>query len=398
MKIAVIAGFYSEGMGYSENCLPKFLALAGHEVHVVASNLNVYANAPDYDTTYQSFLGPPEVPVGSTTNDVGVTVHRLPARMIGHHVWHAGIIAKIRELKPDVVHLMEIASIPAFMLAPMKPMLGYKMFAESHQHMSVLNPVLKTKGPSVGKLAYTLTRTLPTFLASCAVEKCYAISPDCAETARRYYGVPADKIVLQHLGSDTERFHPPESDADIADRLALREQLGFAENDIVAVYTGRFSSGKDPLLLAKAIARLRARGLPFRGLFVGAGPQHQEIAATEGCVIRSFMTHHDLARHYRASDIAVWPKQESMSMLDAGATGLPVVVCDTMGEPERVEGSGRMFREDDASALAQVLADLSDPVERQRLGAVGRAKMERSFSWSKIARELADDFSASLRP
>lgn len=57
MKIAVVTTFYSEGMGYTENCLPKALVELGHEVDVITSNLNVYGNDEDYKETYEAFLG-----------------------------------------------------------------------------------------------------------------------------------------------------------------------------------------------------------------------------------------------------------------------------------------------------------------------------------------------------
>jgi hypothetical protein len=44
MKIAVVSIFYSEGMGYSENCLPRALAALGHEVHLITTVFNVYGN------------------------------------------------------------------------------------------------------------------------------------------------------------------------------------------------------------------------------------------------------------------------------------------------------------------------------------------------------------------
>ncbi len=58
MKIVIVSSFYSEGMGYSENNLPKALASLGHEVHVITSNLNVYGTSSDYPKNYESFLGP----------------------------------------------------------------------------------------------------------------------------------------------------------------------------------------------------------------------------------------------------------------------------------------------------------------------------------------------------
>ena len=64
LKIAIVSGFYSEGMGYSENCLSKALAKLGHDVHVVTSTYNVYGSEPLYDADYREFLGPATTAVG----------------------------------------------------------------------------------------------------------------------------------------------------------------------------------------------------------------------------------------------------------------------------------------------------------------------------------------------
>ena len=73
-------------------------------------------------------------------------------------------------------------------------------------------------------------------LASLAVTKCYAISPDCAEVATRFYGVRDAKVTIHSLGTDTDLFHPAETDDDRSNRQALRQSLGFGDDDIVCVY------------------------------------------------------------------------------------------------------------------------------------------------------------------
>ena len=57
MRIVVITDWYSEKMGYIENCLPKTLAELGHNVHVVSSTAQVYYNDPFYEKTYAHYLG-----------------------------------------------------------------------------------------------------------------------------------------------------------------------------------------------------------------------------------------------------------------------------------------------------------------------------------------------------
>ena len=125
------------------------------------------------------------------------------------------------------------------------------------------------------------------------------------------------KFFLQPIGTDTDLFRPAETEFELSDRLKMRRQLGYSDNDIVCVYTGRFLEGKNPLLLAKAIKHLASANLPFHGLFIGDGSQINEILDCPNVKVIPFMKRKDLADYYRLAYIAVWPTQESLSMLDA---------------------------------------------------------------------------------
>ena len=384
-------------MGYSQNCLSRALAKLGHDVHVVTSTYNMYGNEPMYDATYREFLGPPQTRAGMRVID-GYTVHRLEATLVSTYVSISGLNATIRELAPDIVHSLEIASLETFKLAALKPFARFKLFTETHQTLSVMRPYMRQKnGHYLKRAAYRLTRTLPSFLGSLTIEACYAVTPDCHEVARRFYGVPASKLKLLSLGADTDTFHPVDTAEDRESRNAVRANLGYSADEIVCVYTGRFTKDKNPLVLAQAIDALAGTDPRYKGLFIGDGEQKPAIAACRNVILLPFMTHLELAKHYRAADIGVWPRQESMSMIDAAASGVPIVVSNRIGEPGRVTGNGKMYQENDTNDLMAVLRSLSNADERRAYGAVGRRKIIEGFSWNSFARIVEADFASSIQ-
>lgn len=396
MKIVIVSTFYSEGMGYSENCLSKALAKLGHEVHVVTSTYNVYGNEPLYDVTYREFLGPRQVEAGSRVID-GYTLHRLDANLLSGYVNIKRLNAKVRQLDPDIVHSLGLGSLQTFKLATMKPFGRFKLFAETHQTMSVMRPYMRhPNGKWIKRAAYRMTRTLPSFLASLTIEACYAVTPDCGEVARRFYGMPASKVKLLSLGADTDMFHPAETPEERETRRIVRARLGYGADDIVCVYTGRFTEDKNPLVLAKAIDALVDNDPRYKGLFIGDGVQNAEIAACRNTTVLPFMTHGKLAQHYRAADIGVWPCQESMSMIDAAASGVPIVVSNRIREPGRVTGNGMMYEENDVDSLVAVLSRFGNADDRHAYGSIGRRKMLEGFSWNSFARTVEADFVASI--
>ncbi len=208
----------------------------------------------------------------------------------------------------------------------------------------------------------------------------------------------AHKASLCTLGVDTDLFHPAEDEAARQARAQLRETLGFAPSDIICIYTGRFSKDKNPLCLAQAIDVLTKQGESFRGLFVGNGPP-AEVAAIRtcaGCTIHPFVPVRELPPLYRAADIGVWPQQESTSMLDAAAAGLPIVISDRVKALERVQGNGLTYHEGDPQDLARALQRLRDEDMRRQLGRAGAAKIAAEYSWLAIARRRVADYEAAL--
>ena len=152
---------------------------------------------------------------------------------------------------------------------------------------------------------------------------------------------------------------------------------------------------KNPLLLAKAIQRLRGEGRNFKGLFIGDGVQRAEIEKYADCVVLDFMRFNDLGDYYRSVDIAVWLTNESTSMLDAAACGVPIVVSDRIYQ-DHVTGNGMTYAMNDLASLCATLCALEDEVTRRILGNAGAHKMHSRFTWNLAARVRLRDFSRAL--
>lgn len=397
MKIVILSNWFSERMGYIENCLPKSLAKLGHEVHVVASTAQVYYNSPDYSTVYEPFLGKNIQKEGVKTVD-GYTLHRIPFRNIDNKVCFKKLGEKLKEINPDVVQVFDAFSFTSLQATYYKVLLGYKLFTANHTVASVFPLFQEGRKSILHKFWFFVTRTVPGKIISWFTSRCFPATIDALDIAVKYYGVPVEKVKLASLGVDTDFFCPAGTNsATLRERESKRRELGFSETDIVCIYTGRFTEGKNPLCLAQAINKLAEAGEPFKALFMGNGSQIEEIKKMKGCIIHQFVPYHELPAYYALADIGCWPKQESTSMIDAAACGLPIVISNRVQATERVEGNGLTYIENDFNDLAAVILKLKDNKLRNDLGAFGVSKIQSTFSWDKIAKERIEDYKLFLK-
>ena len=396
MKIVFIVDWHSEKMGYSDNFMPASLARLGHEVHLITTNHQVYFNSVNkgfYKETLESFLGPGVVPVGySFTN--GVHVHRLKGIEFRKKLYPFGLIKLLRKLRPDVVQSGEFISWQTYVSAALKPFLKFCLFIECHTHASVFPPA-RGKSSFRERIFWNLfSKTTGKYLNN-VIAKSFPISTDAAEIVEKFYGIDIGKIEVRSLGVDTHLFVPANTDHLQKERLVTRNKFGYNTGDVVCIYTGRITREKNPLLLAQAVEILIGEGLPYRSFFLGSGPKDYSliIQNTIGAHLVDYVTTLEIPKYYQMSDIAVWPAQESTSQLDALGCGLPLVLGSKVKVIERVERNGLLYKEGDASSLADALRTLQDPKVRKEMGELSRHKAEEIFSWDSIGRKYERDYS-----
>jgi len=395
MVIAIINDWFSENMGYAENYLPVSLSRLGAEIHVLTSDLQVYAtNIELYKRTYESFLGPPQVPTGEKKLN-NFILHRLPHYITNYGIGLENLFHKLKDLKPHIVYLFEINLETTLQIVEYQSLLQYKIFTESRLHLSIYTP------------PKTITAKIHNYLAQrpkwkkigLHFEKCYPLAPDVLYVICKYFGQDKNKCFLSSLGVDTDNFKPIQSEKQKVDRQKLRRKLGYGENDIVCLYTGKFTKDKGTLILAQAINYLHKIGKKnFNGLFVGSGDKYLEndIKSSFGCTIHPFVQSKELVKVYHAADIGVWPKQESTSQLDAAACGLPIIISSNVEDTQRINGNGLSYSHEDPIDLANKILSIEEVSLREELGKNGAEKIKQFYSWDYIAQQRMDDFKKAL--
>jgi glycosyltransferase involved in cell wall biosynthesis len=199
-----------------------------------------------------------------------------------------------------------------------------------------------------------------------------------------HYGLPAGNVTT--LLNSIEL--PPAARG--SSRDSVRAEFGIPGNAPLAGIVARISDDKGHADVIEAMAHATAAVPEARLLIVGDGPSRAEI---EGLVSARNLSNRtvfsgrrrDVARLLSALDVFIHPSRRDpcpLAVLEAAATGLPVVAYADGGIPELVlgGGTGLLVPSGDRAALGRALAELlGDPERAHEMGRRSRQRIGTEF-------------------
>lgn len=220
------------------------------------------------------------------------------------------------------------------------------------------------------------------------VDRFVAVSADLEGWLARDVRIPARKLVTVRNGVDTTRFSDDM-------REVGRRTLGVAADASVVGTVGRLDPVKDHASLLCAFARLGGRYPDALLVVVGDGPCRAELEAIArqagmSARVRFLGERSDVPALLAGMDVFVLPSIAegiSNTILEALASGLPVVATRVGGNPELVvDGvTGSLVPPRDAAALAAAVAEyLDDGPLRRAHGKAARARAVECFSLDRM--------------
>ncbi|CAN5202888.1 N/A [soil metagenome] len=168
-------------------------------------------------------------------------------------------------------------------------------------------------------------RYLRDFYAQC--RQIYPPSESMAAILRED-GIASD-IKVWSRGVDEKLFNPGKRS------LEWRRSRAVNDDDVLITFVGRLVKEKNTDLLLRVFASLRQRGVRFRAMIVGDGPEMPVMkAGLPDGVFTGFVHSEELACAYASSDIFFFPSESETFgnvTLEAMACGLPAVCADATG-------------------------------------------------------------------
>lgn len=330
---------------------------------------------------------------GRITNPAA-TVHSLHKQPGKDPRAYLRLWSLLRQLRPAVLHTRNIGTLDCVAIGRLA---GIRTCVHGEHGWDTHDP--DGTNPRYRRLRKLLNPLVTRFIT---------VSRDLAEWLTGTVGIRADKVLTICNGVDTERFRP----GNPLERDGLPD--GFKGPACVVIGTvTRFQEIKDPLLLVEAFIAAREQLDPaqtdLRLVMLGDGPlkaEAEQRLADAGLQRESWLPgmRDDVPGLMRAFDIfALSSKREGISntVLEALATGLPVVATHTGGNPELIDdgATGALVPPEAPDELAAALLRYAtDPRLRAAHGKAARARAEQDFSLQAMAASYQDVYAAAMTP
>jgi glycosyltransferase involved in cell wall biosynthesis len=229
-----------------------------------------------------------------------------------------------------------------------------------------------------------------------------AVSSDVRDRLVKYEGLDAGQIKVIYNGV------APAGQLTASERHVLRNGFGFCETDFVVGTVGRFDPIKNLPLLVSSLAAAAREIETVRGLFVGDGPQLEELKGQinrHGLSQRVCLTgfRSDVKKLVQCLDLFVLSSLSegtSIALLEAMAAGVPAAVTEVGGNAEVVlkDATGWTVPSNSPEALtAAIVAAARNPGRRKQLALAGQQRFEQQFSWAGMVEAYRLCYGALLR-
>lgn len=382
MRIVHITDYFQPALGYQEFFLARQLGRLGHKVEVITGNRTIGSPWNENRVFKNENTGRCEL-------EPGLRVTRLPVCFVlAGRVWLSGLETKIRELDPDVIHTHGTIKWSTLRLIASKRFakaMCVRLVVDDHMYPSISKNQLRRLYPFVSPYGKLVQQIADSIVAVSHTTKRFMIEN---------YGICPERISVIPLAADCTRFH-----FDPAARKEVRQELNIPADGFVIICTGKLTANKDIHVLANAFASLAMEC--DNGYLVLIGFYDEEYQHfIKRCVGRERVlsrmkwlagVHNErLYRYFSAADVAVYPAHHTISVLEAMACRLPVVVSDNPRSAEEVRhGNGIVFPEGSVSALVGSLKSLiQDRNKARTMGYRGLEAVKEYYNWPAVTQEF----------
>lgn len=345
MKILHLCECFLPNTGYHEAILAKFQVKMGHEVIILSTALNIVKNGCK---PYVS--DDPNIDDLNYSQKYGVKIIRVPSYGVisDRIIWSMSVFNKIKIIDPDVIHVHGTDTLIGIFYILKYNKLNYPVVYDCH----MCEIASHNKFNKIYRWLYKRFIT-PLFVKN----KIIAIRTADDDYLMKHLGFPKELCPLISFGSDTSIFYPDQDNS-----IKFRREFNISASDFVIVYSGKLDFYKGGQFLAKAFADKFKSSRNVVLLVIGNIPSddygekvNELFSKSQNRIIQfPIQRYVDLPKFFQAANLAVFPKECSLTFYDAQACGLPVIAEDNNINIDRLShNNGFIFKSGDIKSFRE---------------------------------------------
>ena len=291
------------------------------------------------------------------------------------------LIKYLKEIKPTIVHTRNWAGMDGIIAAKMARV---PIIIHGEHGFEITDLISQNKK----------RKFIRKLVLSTIVDKIVTVSKNLKKRLINEIKIKPEKIIHIPNGVDTNKFN-------IYRKEFTRKKFGFKKEDFIIGIVARLDPIKNHKTLISAFKEIVKNYPQTKLIIVGDGPLREELEeksyqlGINNKVI--FMgERNDVPEILKTFDIFVLPSlNEGMSntILEAMATGIPVIASNVGGNPELViDGeTGFLFPTNDVESLVQKIKTyILYPELKQKHGYNARKRVEEEFSLDQMVRRYEE--------
>ena len=382
MKVLHVVPHYQGGLGYEENHLGFAQATLGVEVTIVTST-----GLPHQWAAYSN-NGVESTSNAGTVIDRGVTIRRLlPTIEVQSRsqLILKGLGTVFEDEFPDVLHLHAPVGGLTVQSLRFARTQSIPVVIDSHINYFNLRPFNMKK-----RVYYQAFARLILPLYRSVIKRFLPHTPDAETVLDRVLKIDSNIVTQTSLGADAAEFR-----FDSEARTRVTADLEIDPSAKLVLFAGRITPPKDIDVLIAACNTLWDK-LDFHLLLVGPIDEEYKNQLAQQCdpthsnrIHFLGMTPNDeMPGFFSAADVGVWPGDPAVSILEAMACSLPLILSASDTTRHLIIGdNGIPFSRRNSSELASALSlVLSDVDRRNSMSENSRLLAENVFDWKVVAK------------
>ena len=391
MKIVHLMGYFVPELGYQEYYLAKQHKEMGHDVYVIASDMlypfpnieNMLKEAGIKDTSRKRKAGFSIVE--------GIKVYRLPHTFeYADFILVKGLKKILEKIGPDVVFAHESRQGTPALAAFYKKNFGYRLVVDQHDfYHRIPNYALWKRIARF--LDYFLLRKFIVGYSLKRADRIVAVTKETKDFLVKTHKIEPKKIFLVPLGVDTDFFRFG-SEA----RKNIRKKFKIKESDVALVFSGTIVRRKGLELLIDVLSEIKNKNAKL--IVVGSGDKvyMEELKRLskklgERIIFTGFVKKNEVKDYFSASDIGIWPGNNSVSIMEAMACKLPIIMVDLQLGHLVSYSNGFKFKENDKKGLKMHMERLiKNPKLRKRMGENSYEGIMKNYSYKELAKRFIE--------